>query len=66
MDRPVRRRRTTVLTVDAGPGHRVPARFYTLVVGDRTAEAVHAELLVPDGAELRPAHREPPDLDQAA
>jgi hypothetical protein len=65
----------TVLTVDAGPHRRAPARFYRLVVG-RPADTVREDLLVPDGAELRTAHRheasnhdEPTgrdDLDDAA
>jgi hypothetical protein len=60
MDRTVHRG-TTVLTVDAGPGHRVPARFYVLVVGTRgPAPARREELLVPDGTELRCAHRHHP------
>lgn len=65
MDRHARQHRTTVLTVDTGPDHRTPARFYTLVV-DRGSPAVHTEVLVPDGAELRPAHGHDEDLDEAA
>jgi hypothetical protein len=57
MDRSARRG-TTILTVDAGPGHRVPARFHVLVVGTGGSASVRREeLLVPDGAELRCAHR---------
>jgi hypothetical protein len=50
------RRRTTVLTVDAGPERRTPARFYTLLVGGRGSEVVQEDL-VPDGDELRTARR---------
>ena len=60
-----KRRRTTVLTVDAGPEHREPTRFYRLVVGGRGAETVREDLLVPDGDELRTAHRHD-SLDEAA
>jgi hypothetical protein len=50
------KRRTTMLTVDAGPDQ--PARFYRLMIatpdGDDT---VTEELLVPDGDELKITHR---------
>ena len=59
------RRRTIVLTVDAGSEHREPTRFYRLVVGGRGAEAIREDLLVPDGDELRTAHQHD-SLDEAA
>lgn len=49
-------RRTTVLTVDAGPDHREPARFYVLMIGRRGSGAVREDVLVPHGDELRTAH----------
>jgi hypothetical protein len=51
------RRRTTVLTVDTGPEHRDPARFYRLLVVGRGPGKVREDLLVPDGERLRTAHR---------
>ncbi|HET9138081.1 hypothetical protein [Actinophytocola sp.] len=69
MDSSTRRRGTTVFTVDAGPGGRAPARFYVLMVRTGGPEPVREDLLVPDGAELRPAHPDdsPADgLDLAA
>jgi hypothetical protein len=60
-----KRRRTTLLTVDAGPDHRVPARFYLLMVGGRGSDMVREDVLVPDGDELRTAHRHE-ILDEAA
>jgi hypothetical protein len=50
------RRRTTMLTVDAGPEHREPARFYRLMVAARGSDTVREDLLVPDGDELRTTH----------
>jgi hypothetical protein len=57
------RRRTTVLTVDTGPDRREPARFYRLVVAGEPG-SVREDLLVPDGDELRTAHRH--DIGDAA
>jgi hypothetical protein len=52
--------KATTLTVDTGPGGE-SARFYRLVVGPRGAApcscTVSDEILVPDGDELRTAHR---------
>jgi hypothetical protein len=58
-----RARRRTLLTVDTGPEHREPARFYRLVVAGPDTEAIRADLLVPDGDELRTRHS---TLDDAA
>jgi hypothetical protein len=57
MDSSTRRHATTMLTVDAGPGHRAPARFYVLMVRGGESASVREELLVPYGAALRRTHR---------
>ena len=49
-----KRRRTNVLTVDAGPDR--PARFYRLIVGGRGSEEVREDVLVPDGDRLKSRH----------
>jgi hypothetical protein len=57
----VKRRKTNVLTVDAGPDQ--PARFYRLIIGGRGSDdSVREDVLVPDGDRLKTTsrHESPP------
>jgi hypothetical protein len=62
-----KRKTTTVLTVDAGPDDRAPARFYRLrITRPDSTGPTRDELLVPDGDELRITHRHEFIEDEAA